>query len=639
MYATINPNTVNFEKTQLQLENSLGNGSTYFALDKAVKEDNYLITRSSDNGLYRLPIRFTQFNADGIKDKPKTDDDEILYALVAEYETKKLNPETEEEIIAVNKVYSKYDIQFAMSNATASSLPSMTVEVLKNNGNAANISNGAYKAEGLEATLKYENAGGTERGIYKKYIECTGAVNTATNMASDEAVSMMNGMLKTIYGRNDEDFNGVKVAVDAKYSGYTFTFKYYALGYSGKSTSSEFKVNFATKFVADYDMTFTSTPNSASNQTIEEGDVKFGNAPFFADGTYAEWSQKVARIIVKNTSKDNNGNVINGVSGVKFAKKNAAGVEESSTFVSVNSTTPIGNILSQRVMSATYDPSVLTAGKAHEFTMDFLDQNDNVVNTVYVKLTMNIPTTYKVSPIDAMFDGDLTIGWASYNETQNKAEYELSNSFNNVGNSQWVGAVYRFEDVTKYDNNTSAFKLDATSLAGNKIQVSTSAVDKENWTYSIEAGIQYFGLSNLWTNEKSFTLKLQSPIRHASFAFLKNNSGSWVETQAYDVKNGGSLELTDDNIKSLNYKNDAIKYLGTSDSKDALIDKVTIKLADENDPNKGLIESAEVDNGKISIVTKTNGAMVSNAAIKFNIIVEDKFGLETTHQFTLNVLK
>lgn len=647
IYATINPNTVNFENTQLQLENSKGEASGNFALDKAVKEDNYVITRSSENGFYKLPVRYTKFNASGTSE-PKANN--ALFALVAEYKTKKqvVDPETQETTYeeVTNKVYSKYEIVETFTQT--SGIDGMTVAVADNNGKnitgTTSNSKKLFKAGGLSATLSFNKSGNTvERDIYKKYVECTNVENNKTVELKEEerqaAIAMMNGMLKEIYGRNDENFNGVKVTVDEAYSGYTFTFKYYALGYNGETKDEEFEVNFAKTSDTWTEMTFASTPSNAGTQTVNEKATDFADAPFFAPDVIDEWERKVTKVRVRNTSTYGNNNAT--VEAVKYVNLYASKDKDGNPTGSPIITIAAGNTNTYRsgakVMQIGYDPQAqgLEVRKSHSFVIEYLDANDNVVSTVDCKLTMNIPTKYAVSPIPAMFDGDLTIGWASYNN--GKAEYDLSNSFNNVAG--WSDAAYWFIDATKYDNNTSVLKLDGVSLAGNKILVSTSAVDKENWTYSLEAGIMYYGVANLWTNEKSFTLKLQSPIRHASFAFQKKNGGNWVETQAYDVKNGGSLELTDDNIKSLNYKNDPIKYLGTSGSIDNLIKDVKVELADANDPNKGLIESANINGGTLSIVTKTNGAMVSNAAIKFNLVVKDKFGLETTHQFTLNVLK
>lgn len=648
IYTTINPNTVNFENTQLQLENSVGEVSANFALDKAVKEDNHLITRSSNNGLYKLPVRYTQFNASGISKEPSVSN--ALFALVAEYKTKKqvLNPETQTEEFqeVTNKVYSKYEIEEAFESAKY--LQYMHVKVVKSDGKEeTNDYYNAIKAGGLNATIKYvadiENNYDHNRDIYKKYVECIDVDNNQTpGLKAEEkkaAIAMMNNKLKEIYSRNDENFNGVNIAVDEAYSGYTFKFMYYALGYNGDITTEIFSVNFAKTSDTWTEMTFASTPSNAGTQTVNEKATDFADAPFFAPDVIDEWERKVTKVRVRNTSTYGNNNAT--VEAVKYVNLYASKDKDGNPTGSPIITIAAGNTNTYRsgakVMQIGYDPQAqgLEVGKSHSFVIEYLDANDNVVSTVDCKLTMNIPTKYAVSPIPAMFDGDLTIGWASYNN--GKAEYDLSNSFNNVAG--WSDAAYWFIDATKYDNNTSVLKLDGVSLAGNKILVSTSAVDKENWTYSLEAGIMYYGVANLWTNEKSFTLKLQSPIRHASFAFQKKNGGNWVETQAYDVKNGGSLELTDDNIKSLNYKNDPIKYLGTSGSIDNLIKDVKVELADANDPNKGLIESQNVASGKLLIVTKTNGAMVSDAAIKFNLVVTDKFGLVTKHQFTLNVLK
>lgn len=655
IYATINPNTVNFENTQLQLENSKGEASGNFALDKAVKEDNYVITRSSENGFYKLPVRYTKFNASGTSE-PKANN--ALFALVAEYKTKKqvVDPETQETTYeeVTNKVYSKYEIVETFTQT--SGIDGMTVAVADNNGKnitgTTSNSKKLFKAGGLSATLSFNKSGNTvERDIYKKYVECTNVENNKTVELKEEerqaAIAMMNGMLKDIYGRNDENFNGVKVTVDEAYSGYTFTFKYYALGYNGETKDEEFEVNFAKTSDTWDAMTFTSTPNGSGSQTVNENATEFADAPFFASDVIDEWERKVKWVRVKNTSTYGNNNaIVNAVKSVKFFetkndKKEPAG--ESKTVDAGNFTVSYDLLKDKKVMQVEYNPAAsgLEVGKAHSFAIEYLDANDNVVSTVDCKLTMNLPTTHEkeFSIIPTMFDGDLTIGWASYNETTGKAEYNLSNSFNNVDNT-WTDAKYRFDDVTSYSddekNPSKTDKFIQMSINGiSTVSVPTIAV--ENKTYSLEAGIQYYELENLWTNKKSFTLKLQSPIRHASFTFLKKVGNNLVSTDSYDIKNGDELILTDDSIKSLNYKNDAIKYLGTS--RDGLIQNVTVKLADENDPNKGLIESANINGGTLSIVTKTNGAMVSNAAIKFNLVVKDKFGLETTHQFTLNVLK
>ncbi len=645
IYATINPNTVNFENTQLQLENSKGEASGNFALDKAVKEDNYVITRSSENGFYKLPVRYTKFNASGTSE-PKANN--ALFALVAEYKTKKqvVDPETQETTYeeVTNKVYSKYEIEEKINEATE--LTAITPKVVKSNGEEAQVNiNGVHLAKDLTATLKLNCDG----DVYKKYVECTEVDNNKTVPLKEEerqaAIAMMNGMLKEIYGRNDEKFNGVKVTVGEAYSGYTFTFQYYALGYNGEKKQQQFEVNFAKTSDTWDAMTFTSTPSDASTQTVNEKATDFADAPFFAPDVIDEWERKVRIVRVRNTSTYGNNNAT--VEAVKYVNLYASKDKDGNPTGSPIITIAAGNTNTYRsgakVMQIGYDPQAqgLEVGKPHSFVIEYLDENYNVVSTVDCKLTMNLPTTHEkeFSIIPTMFDGDLTIGWASYNETTGKAEYNLSNSFNNVENT-WADAKYRFDDVTSYSNdekNPSKTDKYVKMDIYNTSTVSVPTIAVENKTYSLEAGIQYYELENLWTNEKSFTLKLQSPIRHASFTFLKKVGNNLVSTDSYDIKNGDELILTDDSIKSLNYKNDEIKYLGTS--RDGLIQNVTVKLADENDPNKGLIESANISGGTLSIVTKTNGAMVSNAAIKFNLVVKDKFGLETTHQFTLNVLK
>lgn len=660
IYTTINPNTVNFENTQLQLENSVGEVSANFALDKAVKEDNHLITRSSNNGLYKLPVRYTQFNASGISKEPSVSN--ALFALVAEYKTKKqvLNPETQTEEFqeVTNKVYSKYEIEEAFEKADY--IGQMYPVIVKSDGKEETYYNSVIKAGGLNATLKYV-ANKTSyydhnRDVYKKYVECIDVTNNQQPGLREEekkaAIAMMNDKLKEIYSRNDENFNGVKVSVDEAYSGYTFTFDYYALGYNGDKTGDRFSVNFAKSSDTWTEMTFTSTPTLDDYRddnliSVNEKDASFADAPFFAPDVIDEWERKVTDFKIINTSKytdsQNKEQTVEAVEWIKFygGKKNDGTPDEYSGYTEIhaNTKTAYNVIKDLRVMQVKYNPAAtgLKVNEAHSFAIEFYDQNGNVVSTVNCNLTMNMPTTYKVSQIPSMFEGDLTIGWAKYEN--GKATYDLANSFNNV--NSLADAKYRFNDATTYSNDeknpNNADKYVLMSINNSSVSVPTKAV--ENKTYSLEAGIQYYGVANLWTNEKSFTLKLQSPIRHASFAFQKKNGGNWVETQAYDVKNGGSLELTDDNIKSLNYKNDPIKYLGTSGSIDNLIKDVKVELADANDPNKGLIESQNVASGKLSIVTKTNGAMVSDAAIKFNLVVTDKFGLVTKHQFTLNVLK
>ena len=630
IYVTINPNTVDFDKQDLYLYDSQdGINGNFTSPVKAYKDSTTTLTRAAKNGFYRVEVKNNK-----VTSKTQLSDDNLYYAVTAQYKSNDFDATTSTYKETTHKVYSKYSVTFNYSALTAATAADFKLTA-NSAAEASTDANAPTKVTSLDAKFALNNS----KQVYAKYIECTGAKNRAGNSVS-AAVTEMNktvGFDKVIK-EGEANFDSISKTIPADYSGYTYTFKYYIWNYDGTVVSKTYYVTFTKPLIADETCAITGTPIANTVETTATRGTTFAGLTFIGGSNVDLWKANTAKVVLSSTDA--------GITGVSFYDANGAN-EKALTIGGTTALTEIANI---KNLAVTYDPSQLTLNTVYTFTLEFLDNNDNSVNKVNVTFKMTAPTSFdgKVSRIASAFTGETTIAWARYNPTTNKAFYYMSGSFNEANTTfdQINGGSYiRFYDTADYTSDAT-FEPAITDAAGvTTITVPLKAVQnpESEHQYSLQAGVQYFGLQNLWTVQDNFKLKFQSPIWYASW-----------ETTTPEVPYPGTVTFGESNIDSKDpsfASHPAINYFATRDSRIAS-EKLAFDMSDATTrANYGLITevngtlisdgvSITIASGdEINFVTGTNVSMTTDVTLKFNLTITDVFGCVKTRSISIKVIK
>lgn len=670
IFATINPNSVDFKGQTLALLNSQDAANSEYVLEKTAAA-NKLITRAEakkGNGLYEMAVTntFNKGDYEAVKKQPKLNE-KVVYALAAT-DNKTLGKDGKP---MGRKVYSKYEIK---TNATAATALTNSDFELIGVGALPNTDGVNYKFVGQAATAgdltgtlrltpKFDahKAKGAQK-VYRKYLVCTKAVQPGRpNTNVPEAVNAMNANngFETVLAEGNDLFNEVPVVISEKYNNYIFTYDYYIWNYNGSIYKNTYTVIYTKPMIETQTIAMTHTPQSNAVQTVSESNPAF-NTLLCMTGKND--------VFVKNTTKLTVGAAtvagaqINGGEFTKITFTNGKTNAELKT-LDINLTQKKaeqsleGNFKASdiKTLSVTYNPAKVTYDKVYTLPLNFKNPQTNLVNTVNIQFTMKRPTFFDefIQRITNAFNGNITIAWAAYDASApGYAYYDLSGSYNNVNKDldkvNGVESKILFKDLTVYnnDNKNIAYKplkgdLDAYSAPfqfNHLLYVPNAAVDadskgaKEAYLYNLEAGVKYFGLANLYAATEKFQLKWYSPIYHADLTTKKLNidyPGTLAVTNA---------DITSDDPSKSGKQN--IKYL---DNRDVRIKNVEVKpIMSGNvfaDANTGLFTKYQVsaDGKKIEFETTEKAALTGPATVKFHMVVTDVFGCVKTHELSVTV--
>lgn len=655
IYATINPASIDFNGSKLNLVDSEDNAHGQFTLGAAETANVKLQRAASKNGLYAFEIQ-SKF-ADNSSNAPVTND-RAVYALQASYKahenvTNKDGKTENKE--ATRKIYSKYDIQL---NPTAASrveyndfeIPEITAKRHTGTGTTwAGVPEEKYNFdfESVDANMIVTFTLKTDKPVYAKYIEPT---------AGKENLNLQNcaglGVAMTAENENFE-----KVTVDlSKCLNKEVAFDYYIWNYDGSVEKKIYVLYVTRPMINAAELTETVKPEGNTTQTKT---TSFDKTPCL-NGSFNIWKSNANRFSIENVQGA-------ALKSVKFV--NAQGA----SLISVDQThfgskEVLNNHDKIKGLKFDYDPSRMVYGETYSFDVVFYNDNNvsnNLVNKVTIKYSLDSfgnDCADLISPLekafDKPFDSNLstTIAWATFENGH--ATYKLNASFNRLDRVT-NGCYAAIKDITNYHVGTPEDVSAYRTLNGvwfeknangdvivNAPLIAVSKMDAAGqkhvgFVYDMKIGVKYYGLENLWYAglQKNFKLVFKSPIYNARDLSIA------TKTVGYP----GEIIISNNDItgydpsKSGNVK---INFLGAS--QDNRIAKMKVTLKDKNKEGY-LVEEAKLVKadgseavngiGATGIKIKAGGltALRGDDNIRFNLAITDVFGCTRDAEITVKL--
>lgn len=655
IYATINPASIDFNGSKLNLVDSEDNAHGQFTLGAAETANVKLQRAASKNGLYAFEIQ-SKF-ADNSSNAPVTND-RAVYALQASYKahenvTNKDGKTENKE--ATRKIYSKYDIQL---NPTAASkvgyndfeIPEITAKRHTGTGTTwAGVPEEKYNFdfESVDANMIVTFTLKTDKPVYAKYIEPT---------AGKENLNLQNcaglGVAMTAENENFE-----KVTVDlSKCLNKEVAFDYYIWNYDGSVEKKIYVLYVTRPMINAAELTETVKPEGYTTQTKT---TSFDKTPCL-NGSFNIWKSNANRFSIENVQGA-------ALKSVKFVNAQGASV------ISVDQTQfgskeVLNNHDKIKGLKFDYDPSRMVYGETYSFDVVFYNDNNvsnNLVNKVTIKYSLDSfgnDCADLISPLekafDKPFDSNLstTIAWATFENGH--ATYKLNASFNHLDRVT-NGCYAAIKDITNYHVGTPEDVSAYRTLNGvwfeknangdvivNAPLIAVSKMDAAGqkhvgFVYDMKIGVKYYGLENLWYAglQKNFKLVFKSPIYNARDLSIA------TKTVGYP----GEIIISNNDItgydpsKSGNVK---INFLGAS--QDNRIAKMKVTLLDKNKEGY-LVEEAKLVKadgseavngiGATGIKIKAGGLTALRGAdnIHFNLAITDVFGCKKDVTFTVKL--
>ena len=656
IYATINPASIDFNGSKLNLVDSEDNAHGQFTLGAAETANVKLQRAASKNGLYAFEIQ-SKF-ADNSSNAPVTND-RAVYALQASYKahenvTNKDGKTENKE--ATRKIYSKYDIQL---NPTAASrveyndfeIPEITAKRHTGTGTTwAGVPEEKYNFdfESVDANMIVTFTLKTDKPVYAKYIEPT---------AGKENLNLQNcaglGVAMTAENENFE-----KVTIDlSKCLNKEVAFDYYIWNYDGSVEKKIYVLYVTRPMINAAELTETVKPEGNTTQTKT---TSFDKTPCL-NGSFNIWKSNANRFSIENVQGA-------ALKSVKFVNAQGASV------ISVDQTQfgskeVLNNHDKIKGLKFDYDPSRMVYGETYSFDVVFYNDNNvsnNLVNKVTIKYSLDSfgnDCADLISPLekafDKPFDSNLstTIAWATFENGH--ATYKLNASFNRLDRVTNDGCYAAIKDITNYHVGTpedvSAYRtlngvwfeknangdviVNAPLIAVSKMD----AAGKKHvgFVYDMKIGVKHYGLENLWYAglQKNFKLVFKSPIYNARDLSIA------TKTVGYP----GEIIISNNDItgydpsKSGNVK---INFLGAS--QDNRIAKMVVTLLDKHKEGY-LVEAAKLVKadgseavnglGATGIKIKAGGLTALQGAdnIRFNLAITDVFGCTRNVEFTVKL--
>lgn len=655
IYATINPASIDFNGSKLNLVDSEDNAHGQFTLGAAETANVKLQRAASKNGLYAFEIQ-SKF-ADNSSNAPVTND-RAVYALQASYKahenvTNKDGKTENKE--ATRKIYSKYDIQL---NPTAASrveyndfeIPEITAK--RHTGTGVTWSGVPeekynFDFESVDANMVVTFTLKTDKPVYAKYIEPTvGKENLNLNNCA--------GLSKAMTAE-DENFETITVDL-SKCLNKEVAFDYYIWNYDGSVEKKIYVLYVTRPMINAAELTEKVKPEGNTTQTKT---TSFDKTPCL-NGSFNIWKSNANRFSIENVQGA-------ALKSVKFVNAQGASV------ISVDQTQfgskeVLNNHDKIKGLKFDYDPSRMVYGETYSFDVVFYNDNNvsnNLVNKVTIKYSLDSfgnDCADLISPLekafDKPFDSNLstTIAWATYEGGH--ATYKLNASFNHldrvtngcyaaikditnyhVGTPEDVSAYHTLNGVWFEKDNNGNVIVNAPLIAVSKMD----AAGKKHvgFVYDMKIGVKYYGLENLWYAglQKNFKLVFKSPIYNARDLSIA------TKTVGYP----GEITISDNDITGYDPSksgNEKIHFLGAS--QDSRIAKMVVTLKDSHKEGY-LVEAAKLVKadgsvavngiGATGIKIKAGGLTALQGAdnIRFNLAITDVFGCTKNVEFTVKL--
>lgn len=663
IYATINPASIDFNGSKLNLVDSEDNAHGQFTLGAAETANVKLQRAASKNGLYAFEIQ-SKF-ADNSSNAPVTND-RAVYALQASYKahenvTNKDGKTENKE--ATRKIYSKYDIQL---NPTAASrveyndfeIPEITAKRHTGTGTTwAGVPEEKYNFdfESVDANMIVTFTLKTDKPVYAKYIEPT---------AGKENLNLQNcaglGVAMTAENENFE-----KVTVDlSKCLNKEVAFDYYIWNYDGSVEKKIYVLYVTRPMINAAELTEKVKPEGNTTQTHT---TSFDKTPCL-NGSRNIWKNNANKFSIENVQGA-------ALTNVKFVNAQGASV------ISVDQThfgskEVLSNHDNIKGLKFDYDPSQMVYGETYSFDVVFYNDNNvsnNLVNKVTIKYSLGSfgnDCAALISPLEKAFDGTTyangnvsfdsnwgtTIAWATYEGGH--ATYKLNALFNHLDRVT-NGCYAAIKDVTDYYVGTPDDRSGYKTLNGvwfeknangdvivNAPLIAVSKMDAAGkkhvgFVYDMKIGVKHYGLENLWYAglQKNFKLVFKSPIYNARDLSIATKTVGYPgeiiisnnDITGYDPSKSGNVN---------------INFLGAS--QDNRIAKMVVTLLDKHKEGY-LVEAAKLVKadgseavngiGATGIKIKAGGLTALQGAdnIRFNLAITDVFGCTRNVEFTVKL--
>lgn len=655
IYATINPASIDFNGSKLNLVDSEDNAHGQFTLGAAETANVKLQRAASKNGLYAFEIQ-SKF-ADNSSNAPVTND-RAVYALQASYKahenvTNKDGKTENKE--ATRKIYSKYDIQL---NPTAASrveynnfeIPEITAKRHTGTGTTwAGVPEEKYNFdfESVDANMIVTFTLKTDKPVYAKYIEPT---------AGKENLNLQNcaglGVAMTAENENFE-----KVTVDlSKCLNKEVAFDYYIWNYDGSVEKKIYVLYVTRPMINAAELTETVKPKGNTTQTKT---TSFDKTPCL-NGSFNIWKSNANRFSIENVQGA-------ALKSVKFVNAQGASV------ISVDQTQfgskeVLNNHDKIKGLKFDYDPSRMVYGETYSFDVVFYNDNNvsnNLVNKVTIKYSLDSfgnDCADLISPLekafDKPFDSNLstTIAWATFENGH--ATYKLNASFNHLDRVT-NGSYAAIKDITNYHVGTPEDVSAYRTLNGvwfeknangdvivNAPLIAVSKMDAAGqkhvgFVYDMKIGVKHYGLENLWYAglQKNFKLVFKSPIYNARDLSIATKTVGYPgeiiisnnDITGYDPSKSGNVKI---NILGASQDNRIAKMKVTplDKNKEAyLVEEAKLVKADGSEAVNGI--------GATGIKIKTGGLTALQGAdnIQFNLAITDVFGCKKDVTFTVKL--
>lgn len=651
IYATINPASIDFNGSKLNLVDSEDNAHGQFTLGAAETANVKLQRAASKNGLYAFEIQ-SKF-ADNSSNAPVTND-RAVYALQASYKahenvTNKDGKTENKE--ATRKIYSKYDIQL---NPTAASrveyndfeIPEITAK--RHTGTGVTWSGVPeekynFDFESVDANMVVTFTLKTDKPVYAKYIEPTvGKENLNLNNCA--------GLSKAMTAE-DENFETITVDL-SKCLNKEVAFDYYIWNYDG-SVEKKIYVLYVTRPMINADeRTETVKPEGNTTQTHT---TSFDKTPCL-NGSFNIWKSNANNFSIENIQ----GSALTSVQLVNAQGAAVINVNQSQ----FNSNVALNNHDKIKGLKFNYDPSQMVYGETYSFDVVFRNNNsvsNNLVNRVTIKYSLRSygnDCAALISPLEKAFDSNwgTTIAWATYESGH--ATYKLNASFNHLDRVT-NGCYAAIKDVTDYyvgtPNDRSGYKtlngvwfeknangdviVNAPLIAVSKMD----AAGKKHvgFVYDMKIGVKHYGLENLWYAglQKNFKLVFKSPIYNARDLSIATKTVGYPgeiiisnnDITGYDPSKSGNVKI---NFLGANQDNRIAKMVVTLLDKHKegyLVEAAKLVKADGSEAVNGI--------GATGIKIKAGGLTALQGAdnIRFNLAITDVFGCTRNVEFTVKL--
>ena len=688
IYYTINPTDINFAGVStVLLENSVGIQPDLTVSDpQAAERKKPLGRRSTEtpapaNGLYQSTLTSNDLTKN--VDLSKLGN----LALFTSYNLTNRDGSLDEK-----KVYSKYELSLSTadqssSDAHAYAMKPVTTKTAANGAALFEVESDADMHGKIELLPMLDEDGfeiqPSTGKVYRKYVEITKVMSSRGDNLGQDAINAIvaanDGVLKKVLIEGNENFSSIDVNVPKSYTsgnqtksliGATVTFRYFTQLYNGKISATTKEVCFVKPLFDEKKVVIKHTPyqravNDTKNGLDANSKTEFQEqAICITDAAMHQlWADNTAKIEIeakgglkiqkvefwKGTENNQDWTQTQAVAKVEMNE----GAMASSALLSKDEVGSIKN------MTITYDPSKNNVEQEYELEMRSLDENGNLVSRLPIYFTMLYKNDFSlVKPGAAYFvnangeinenlnaeelrKGDYTLrAWAI--DDNDNAAYSIYSAFIAPFSDNETRMCFELAEPSRYDNGKPDVNFrpitpwrSSTRLVSStdKMVVPASALKKgEEHVYSLNVGVEQFGLSNLWHNPITFKVKFMSAIAYMNVT---------PDKEVYEIGYPGqTLTLGDANFSAPDPKYGNTGDVNILANRDSRIKSVDVKIAKEHEGFRNMFAESEVtSSGTISIKTAEGieSAQIPSVPIKFNLVITDKFGNTVEHPFNVKI--